>query len=112
MPDPRDVFDPDVAASRGRALIGDAVRTGRLRLGWSQRQLAWNALLAQSTISKLETGRLQGMRYTTLVRVLGLLTLDAGFSLPDGPASPHRRLPGQQDLGGREAFLARRTAFP
>ncbi|MBI2775794.1 MAG: helix-turn-helix transcriptional regulator [Chloroflexi bacterium] len=106
----RDVFDPEVAAARGRGLIGHAVRTGRLRLGWSQRQLAWSSLLAQSTISKLESGKLQGMRYSTLVRVLGVLTLDPGFRLPDGPASPRRRLPGQVEREEREQPVAAASA--
>jgi transcriptional regulator with XRE-family HTH domain len=53
--------------------IGALVRDARLRRNMTQRQLAWASTLTQSTISKLETGRLRGMRLRTLAAIMGVL---------------------------------------
>ena len=62
----------------------------------SQEQVAWRALVCQSTISKLETGKLQGMRLRTLARIVGVTRVPADAVLADMPPSPTRRLPGQK----------------
>lgn len=80
----------------GTAVIGAGVRAGRLRLGWSQRQLAWRIGISQSVISRLETGKLQGLRLRTLARIVGVLEAGAGYEFPGGPPAPTRRLPGQR----------------
>jgi transcriptional regulator with XRE-family HTH domain len=91
-------LDDDDAEALGRAVIGDGVRTGRLALGMSQRQLAWRVRVSQSAISRLETGTLQGLRLRTLARVVGVVVASPGYAFPDGPPSPRRRLPGQASV--------------
>ena len=56
--------------SRERALFGAALRQARIGAGLSQRALAHLAWLNQSTISRLETGTVGGLRYDTLMRLL------------------------------------------
>jgi transcriptional regulator with XRE-family HTH domain len=101
--------DVDSAVSVGLRVIGDLVREARLRRNLTQRQLAWSALLAQSTISRLETGRLHGMRLRTLAAILGVLRTNpkgsasagwcrAGHGFPE-PSAPRRRLPRQTIAG-------------
>ena len=50
--------------------FGRAVRDARARGGLSQAGLAERASLHQTTISRLESASLRGMRYETLLRVL------------------------------------------
>jgi transcriptional regulator with XRE-family HTH domain len=69
----------------GRKLLGAAVRRARLRQGLSQRQLGWYVALDQTTISRLETAKLKGMRFSTLCRVIGTISRADAFELPDAP---------------------------
>jgi len=64
-------FDESVQA--GMLFIGGLVREARHHRHMTQRQLAWASTLSQSTISKLETGRLRGMRLRTLAAIIGVL---------------------------------------
>jgi predicted transcriptional regulator len=68
---PRDNDLPFVVL--GKRTIGAAVRSRRLRLGWSQRGMAQRVGVSQSVISRLETGRLNGIRWQTFARVIGVL---------------------------------------
>jgi transcriptional regulator with XRE-family HTH domain len=90
--------DDNAAEALGRAVIGAGVRAGRLGLGLSQRQLAWLVGVSQSAISRLETGTLQGLRFRTLARIAGVLKASPGYTFPEGPPPPNRRLPGQRFL--------------
>jgi predicted transcriptional regulator len=54
-----------------------------MRLGWPQRWLATQAGVSQPMISRLETGRLNGIRWQTLARVVGVLQAGRTFRLPD-----------------------------
>ena len=83
-------FEDDIDASVrvGLLFIGALVREARVRRNLTQRQLAWASTLTQSTISKLETGSLRGMRLRTLAAVLGVLRTGAARD-----ATAHRRLP-------------------
>ena len=65
--------DVDEAVEAGLLFIGALVREGRRGRRLTQRELAWGSTLAQSTISKLENGRLRGMRLRTLAAVIGVL---------------------------------------
>lgn len=91
----------DDALRAGAIEIGDAVRDLRLEAGLSQRQLAWRVGFSQSTISRLETGSLRGLRFMNLALIVGALRLDPRIALrpifdPRGaPPAPRRRLPGQ-----------------
>jgi transcriptional regulator with XRE-family HTH domain len=100
--------DVDSAVHVGLRVIGNIVRDARLRRNLTQRQLAWQALLAQSTISRLETGRLQGMRLRTLAAIIGVLRMNpkgrassaweaTGNGFPEPPA-PRRHLPRQNGI--------------
>jgi transcriptional regulator with XRE-family HTH domain len=90
--------DHDVAAIvLGRKTMGAAVRRARLRHGWSQRQLGWIVGYDQTTISRLETAKLKGMRFRMLMRLIGMLSCPEEFEIRDGgPAAPTRRLPGER----------------
>ena len=100
--------DVDSAVHVGLRVIGAIVRDARLRRNLTQRQLAWQALLAQSTISRLETGRLQGMRLRTLAAIIGVLRMNPKGRASDGwdatsngfpePPAPRRRLPRQSGV--------------
>jgi transcriptional regulator with XRE-family HTH domain len=82
----RQPSDPDQV---GRLIVGGAILHYRRRKGWSQRQLSWLVGLNQSTISRLEAGTISGMRYSTLVRILGELSVPRGALLPEeGPPPP------------------------
>ncbi len=89
------IDDSDEDALLGIKVIGAGVRSARLALGMSQRQLSWRVRVSQSTISRLETGTLHGMRLRTLARIVGVITRRPGYRFPEGPAPPSRRMPGQ-----------------
>jgi transcriptional regulator with XRE-family HTH domain len=107
-------FEEDVesAVQVGLRIIGDIVRDARLRRNLTQRQLAWQALLSQSTISRLETGRLQGMRLRTLAAIIGVLRMNPKGRMSDRwqatapgfpePPAPRRRLPRQNGIESGE----------
>ena len=70
--------DPELQL--GWEIIGAMVKRRRARLGWSQRDLSRASGLAQSAISRLETGKLSGVRFARfakLVAAMGGLDLDA-----------------------------------
>lgn len=75
----------------GMQLLGLGIRRARRARGWTQSRLAWAAELSPSTISKLEGGKLQGMRLYTLARVVAALNIEIEFL----------------DASTREALLAR-----
>ena len=88
--------DNQLAEAYGLRSIGAAIRRGRLGQGLSQGQLGARTGLHQSTISRLETGRLRTMRMVTLARLIGVLRLGADRLFPDEPAPPTRHLPGEK----------------
>ena len=88
--------DPARAINAGRRRIGLGIRAGRLHLGLTQQQLGWRVGIVQSTISRVETGKIQGLRYSTLCRLVGVLQMSPDYRFPDGPPPPRRRLPGQR----------------
>lgn len=63
----------DAATLRGLEIIGQLVYEGRRDAGITQRHLGRLAGVNQSTISRLEHGRLNGMRLTRLAQVLATL---------------------------------------
>jgi DNA-binding Xre family transcriptional regulator len=66
--------DPDGLIEPGMILIGRWVRDGRLRAGMSQAQLGRLAGMAASTISRLERGRLEGLRLHRLAAIVAVLS--------------------------------------
>jgi transcriptional regulator with XRE-family HTH domain len=56
-------------------MFGAALRDARNGAGLSQRSLAHIAWLNQSTISRVESGTVGGLRYETLMRLLLALDL-------------------------------------
>ena len=63
----------DAATLHGLLLIGQLVYEGRRRAGITQRQLGRVAGVNQSTISRLERGRLNGMRLKRRASILASL---------------------------------------
>jgi transcriptional regulator with XRE-family HTH domain len=63
----------DSEATAARAAFGAALRQARKDQGLSQRALADLARLHQASISHVERGRVRGMRYRTLMRLLQAL---------------------------------------
>lgn len=90
------VVRDDPAEVRGMKIIGQAVLRGRIAVRLTQRQLAYRVELHQSTVSRLETGRLRAMRMITLAPIAGTLNLGPEFVLPGEPPGPTRRLPGER----------------
>ena len=86
----------DASEQLGLSIIATAIRRRRVASAVSQRQLAWRAGVNQSTISRLETGRLRTMRMVTLARIIGVLRLPADFTFPGEPPPATRQLPGQR----------------
>ena len=76
-------------------LIGSGIQRARLNLGMSQHGLAWRVGLHQSTISRLENGKLQSLRFRNLALVVGVLNMPPEFFLSGGPPAPKRRMPHQ-----------------
>ena len=74
--------DSDPLVGIGKGALGAAVKAGRLRNGWPQRWLALQAGVSQPVISRLENGRLTGIRWQTLARIIGVIQLGRGFRLP------------------------------
>jgi transcriptional regulator with XRE-family HTH domain len=92
-----DRLDPFVALEQlGLSIIAAATRTRRVASGVTQRQLGWRTGLNQSTISRLETGRLRTMRMVTLARIIGVLQLPPDLLFLGEPPPATRRLPGQR----------------
>src|SRR5262245_17936786 len=78
---PRDDHDPVVELGKG--VLGVALKARRRELGWTQRWLATQVGVSQPLISRLETGRLNGIRWQTLARIIGVLHAGRPFRLPD-----------------------------
>lgn len=73
-------MDRDPELQRGWEIIGAMVKRRRTMIGWSQRDLSRASGLAQSAISRLETGKLSGVRFgrfAKLVAAMGGLDLAA-----------------------------------
>jgi predicted transcriptional regulator len=65
--------EADPVTLRGLAIIGQAIYEARRRAGLTQRRLAEICGLHQSTISRLETGRLNGIRLKKLALIVAAL---------------------------------------
>jgi transcriptional regulator with XRE-family HTH domain len=68
-----EVGDLDPISQVGMETLGTLVRQWRVLCGLSQRELGERCLLSQSTISRLETGQLRGLRFRNLARLVGVL---------------------------------------
>ena len=88
----------DPAERRGLEIIGQVVLRARIAARLTQRQLGYRVGLNQSTLSRLERGRLRAMRMVTLARVFGTLNLRPDVVLPGEPPSSTRRLPGERGI--------------
>jgi transcriptional regulator with XRE-family HTH domain len=76
----------DPLLQMGWELVGAMVRRRRELLGWSQRELAHRCGTSQTVISRLETGKLRGLkfqRFAAMVAVMGGLDVAA-------PRPPYR----------------------
>jgi DNA-binding Xre family transcriptional regulator len=85
--DPVDRLERDADLQRGWEMIGAMVKRRRTRIAWSQRDLASACGLAQSAISRLETGKLSGVRFGRFAKLVAAMNgLD-----PDAPRPPMPR---------------------
>jgi len=71
-------------ASNGQS-IGEAVRRWRLARGWSQRDLARISRVHQSTISRFETGRLEGLSLRSIGRLAWALQAEEALLMALAP---------------------------
>lgn len=78
-----DATPADARTAHGFALIGRLVRRRRQRLGISQRQLEHLSGIDQSVISRLENGRLGGLRWSRFARLV-----DAVGGVGEADAAP------------------------
>jgi transcriptional regulator with XRE-family HTH domain len=87
-------WDDDLTA-RGFAALGRLVRRRRHRLGITQNELEWLSGIDQTLISKLENGRLKGMRWSRFGRLVGALG-----GLADDDPEPAWRQGGRRGIEG------------
>src|SRR6476646_4462632 len=88
-------WDDDLTA-RGFAALGRLVRKRRLQLGITQNELEWLSGIDQTLISKLENGRLKGMRWSRFGRLVGAL----GGLGEDDPEPEWRQRGGRSGIEG------------
>jgi transcriptional regulator with XRE-family HTH domain len=63
------------AERRGALAIGTVVKRARRKLRITQKTLASHAGVSQPVISRLETGKLRGLKYRSLARVIAALSV-------------------------------------
>jgi transcriptional regulator with XRE-family HTH domain len=88
-------WDDDLTA-RGFAALGRLVRRRRHQLGITQNELEWLSGIDQTLISKLENGRLKGMRWSRFGRLVGAL----GGLAEDDPEPEWRHRGGRSGIEG------------
>ena len=79
-------FERDPELQRGWEIIGAMVKRRRTMIGWSQRDLSRASGLAQSAISRLETGKLSGVRFGRFAKLVASM----GGLDPTAPHPPRR----------------------
>ena len=84
----RERWQPDV--QRGWEMVGAMVKRRRRVLGWSQRDLQKDSGLAQSSISRLENGKLSGLRFARFA----MLVVAMNGLEPDAPHPMNKGLRG------------------
>jgi DNA-binding Xre family transcriptional regulator len=80
-------LDRDPEIQRGWEILGRMVKRRRTRIAWSRRDLPRACGLARSAISRLETGKLSGVRFGRFAKLVAAMNgLD-----PDAPDPPRPR---------------------
>ncbi len=83
----------------GMEWIGRKLRRRRNRLGLTQRQLEALADVDQTVISRMENGRVRGIRFGRFARLVGAMGgLDESDPIPPWLGSRSRRRPAIVDL--------------
>jgi DNA-binding XRE family transcriptional regulator len=72
---------PEWMVATGMELLGGWIREARVRAGMTQAQLARLAGVHQSTLSRLERGRLDGLRLHRLAAIIAVLDSRLGDDL-------------------------------
>ena len=62
-------------------LVGRWIRASRVQLGMTQAQLAHRAGVSQTTVSRLERGKLEGLALYRLVAIIAALDVASGNDL-------------------------------
>lgn len=90
--DPVARLERDPELQHGWEIIGAMVKRRRTMIGWSQRDLSQASGLAQSAISRLETGKLSGVRFGRFAKLVAAMGgLDPGAPHPPRRYSPFDR---------------------
>ncbi len=85
----RERWKPEV--QRGWEILGAMVKRRRIALHWSQRDLQRATGIHQSAISRLETGRLSGLRMARFAALVAAMKgLDPDAPHPKPPLKPWR----------------------
>ena len=71
--DPEERAAKDPLAHRGCQILGERIRRRRYQAGYSQRKLGELCGVPQSTISRLENGKLRGISLPKLGRLVAAL---------------------------------------
>jgi transcriptional regulator with XRE-family HTH domain len=96
---------------RGLALLGRVVKLRRGQRGLSQRQLETLSGVDQTIISRLENGKLYGLRWARFARIVEALGgLDVSLPAPGAPAWPVPTATGPPDPDAIRAILDARKA--
>jgi len=100
------------AVVRGWAMIGSAVNRRRVALAISQRDLSRRTGISQSVISRLEGGKLRGMRWSRFALLVDALDgLDFG-ALPTHHWIALDRHHAQMDASGSSGTISPRPLRP
>lgn len=96
---------------RGLALLGRIVKLRRGQRGLSQRQLETLSGVDQTIISRLENGKLYGLRWARFARIVDALGgLDVSLPAPETPAWREPTSAGPPDPDAIRAILQARKA--
>lgn len=89
--------------------VAAVVRDTRKAYGWTQHELARGAGVSQSTVSRIESEQLDGLRFGAVFNLLDALSIKTEFGLRPPFVDDHRR---QHDLVHARcvAYVARRLA--
>lgn len=96
---------------RGLALLGRIVKLRRGQRGLSQRQLETLSGVDQTIISRLENGKLYGLRWARFARIVEALGgLDVSLPAPESPAWTEQTASGPPNADAIRVILEARQA--
>ena len=107
----RSNWPADGRVLRGLVLLGRIVKIRRAQRGMSQRELETLSGVDQTVISRLENGKLYGLRWARFARIVEALGgLDVSLPAPELPAWTESDTSGPPDPEAIRAILDARKA--